>query len=163
MKLANLAILAIMALLSTSPAHAEFMGPPYIPPKQVVYDVAYAEGFDADLLWAVAMTESSGCKKLFNVATRDYGCFQFNIKTIKALHLDLHRITYDHAYAAHQAISYIRNLQDQYKKRERLTYICRYNVGTGTLSGLRAKTCIKYANRIEHFRSKLNTILAEAP
>jgi len=120
-----------------------------------IYQTAAKYGIDPKLVLAIINVESSGCRFKVNKVSQDYGCMQVNIKNIKALKLDKHRLVSDDAYGIEQGIRILAGLR-RFKHKEPELWICRYNVGTGRISGKRKQLCLKYAYNIQKELTLLN-------
>lgn len=109
--------------------------------ERIIARVSAKRGIDASLLRAIAKVESNNGKYRYNAKTGDYGTFQINKRTIKAMRLDLHRVMTDDAYAADAAA----RLLLTYKASKRPNWECMYNIGYQRLPRL----CSVYMSKLE--------------
>lgn len=110
---------------------------------------------DATLIQAIINVESSGCKFKVNKVSGDYGCMQINVHNIQALKLDKARLVRDNKYAIAQGVRILNSFK-RFQSQDGSLWICRYNVGTGKLTGKRFRNCIKYATKVNAEMAKLN-------
>jgi soluble lytic murein transglycosylase-like protein len=111
----------------------------------------------ADLLTAILAKESMFRLDAVNKRTKDYGIGQINLRTIKAYHFDMNRITLDLRYsirASAQVLSWFK----RYKPHEAV-WFCRYNVGTAKFTIQNINSCVKYASGVQRYQ--FETLIAK--
>jgi len=114
-----------------------------------IIKAAEANGVSPKLFAAIIATESM-YRSTINVRTQDYGLTQINIKTAKAYNWDIMRLLYDPEYALNAGAKLLAQYQKRYSKLEP-NWFCRYNVGTGVLTGKRAERCEAYSNAVRKY------------
>lgn len=111
--------------------------------------IAHQYRLSPKLLKAVLFVESSLDHTAVNPHTLDFGIGQINYKTAEAMGMDVSRLTKDRAYSIEQAAIVLADFKKQFKSREPENWVCRYNVGWGTLEGKRAYQCEIYLHKIK--------------
>lgn len=121
--------------------------------EHAVKRAAIESNVSPELLWAIALVESSGCKFLYNSKTKDYGCLQINKVNLKGH--DLHLITNSPYHSAKIGAKILYKLK-KYQVSEPLTWFCRYNVGNRP--DKKAKACLKYVNKVSNKLKQISSI-----
>ena len=93
-------------------------------------------GVPVQQTWSILRIESQYCKYTHST-TNDLGCMQINIKTARALKLNVKALKYDNWYNIDEGVKILKSIEN---KR-----ICLYNVGR--LTKKRYKSCLKYERR----------------
>jgi hypothetical protein len=108
-------------------------------------------GINGKLILAILWTESRNCQ-ITESPTHDMGCFQISPHYAKAKGLDPAKLKANSRYNTNAAIELLSVLKLRYEHKEPKTWFCRYNVGTGPMTGNKAKNCLKYLNAL-HYRT----------
>ena len=144
-------ILLFTILIGT--AHAENV-------HEVVRNAAVKYGIEPELYHAIIAQESNYKVDAVNKKSKDYGLAQINARTAKAYNFSIERLLKDARYNAEAGAKVLHDLKKSYSKREPLTWVCRYNVGSGPMVHAKAKKCIKYINRImKHYKGDVYVAL----
>lgn len=123
--------------------------------KQIIIKAAKRHGIEPSLYLAIVKVESNFQVDAYNLKTADYGLSQVNRKTAKRYRLDLVRLLKDPAYNANAGALILADFKRMYKHKEPKTWMCRYNVGSGAMSGTKAEKCIVYLNKVfKHYNNK---------
>lgn len=94
--------------------------------------------------YAILKHESRLDVSAVNYKTDDHGIGQVNRKTAKAHGFDIKRLTTDFEYSVMAAADVYKWFIKVYGEEQ----WCRYNVGTGKLTGKRLERCNKYMQRV---------------
>jgi soluble lytic murein transglycosylase-like protein len=106
-------------------------------------------GINGKLILAILWTESRNCS-ITEGPTNDMGCFQISPHYAKAKGLNPAKLKTNSRYNTDAAIELLKYLKLRYGRKEPKTWFCRYNVGTGPMTGNKAKNCIKYLNALHY-------------
>ena len=105
-------------------------------------------GLDRSILSCVLKIESTYNYKAVS-STRDHGIGQINEATAKGFRIDVKRLTSDRAYSVDRAAYVLAHYMQLKKADEPATWMCRYNVGPGPLTGRnRGANCVAYLERL---------------
>ena len=148
-------ILLLISLMC-SKSHAKAPLKPKKDYKTVAFEIAKKYNVDPYLVLSIINVESTGCKYKVNKTSGDYGCMQVNQANIDKLGLDKHKLVHNDAYAIEAGVVILHKMKLRYADTEKLSWVCRYNVGTGKLRGRRAKLCTMYANKVYEQYYRLN-------
>ncbi len=113
------------------------------------FSIGKLYGVEPQLLRAMAIVESNSDHTAVNPATLDFGILQINYKTAEAYDIDIHRLTHDRAYSIEQGAFILSTFQKQFASKEPETWVCRYNVGWGELTGKRLWQCNEYIRKVK--------------
>jgi soluble lytic murein transglycosylase-like protein len=113
------------------------------------FDVARTHNVDPQLLKAVLKVESNLDHTAINPDTLDYGIGQINHHTILAYKMDADRLLTDRAYSIERSAFVLSTFQTKFAHREPKTWMCRYNVGWGQLTGRKAYNCNIYLRKLK--------------
>lgn len=105
----------------------------------VILKLAREYELEPDLITRIILLESKGEEKAYNRHTKDFGLMQINARTAKAYGLSRTCLM---AWKCNLEAG-IRILSDIGDGR-----VCRYNVGSKPLKGLRLKSCLKYERKL---------------
>lgn len=114
----------------------------------LIEPLATKYGVDPLLVARIVEVESSRQVAAYNPATRDIGLMQVNETTAASMGLDYQRLLVDAQYNLESGIRVLAYMQRRFKSREPMSWVCRYNVGTGQLVGRRLHNCIQYLKKI---------------
>ncbi len=111
------------------------------------FDIASTYGLNKQLFIAILRVESGLDHTAVNPVTLDYGIAQINHKTADAYSMDIQRLTHDRAYSIEMGAKVLADFK-RFKPREPDTWFCRFNVGTGPMTGKTAYQCEIYVQRV---------------
>ncbi len=121
---------AILALYMTNSA------PGAVPAKLLTSEIiriAHKYEQDPELITRIILLESKGLAGAMNEKTHDYGIMQINIKTAASMKLNTACL-----------FDWRCNLEAGVKILSKVNRVCRYNVGTASLTGTRLNNCLTY-------------------
>jgi len=116
---------------------------------RLVHKIALQHNIDPKLFEAIIRQESSFKVNAINLRSQDYGLGQINIRNIRSLGLDKHRLTTDPTYNLTHSALILQRIQRLYAHEDQ--WWCRYNVGYGSLSSKRIKRCMHYAAMVKRY------------
>jgi len=116
---------------------------------QLTHKIAVQHNINPKLFEAIIRQESSFRVNAINLRSQDYGLGQINIRNIRSLGLDKHRLTTDPTYNLTHSALILQRIQRLYAHEDQ--WWCRYNVGYGSLSSKRIKRCMHYAAMVKRY------------
>lgn len=117
------------------------LAPDSVPAKplaQAILQVSTKYNLDPEELTRVLLVESKGRPYAYNTRSADWGIMQINETTLMS-----NKWTYK------CALNWRCNLELGAKVLSKTNRTCRYNVGTGALTGKRLKACLRYERKLE--------------
>ena len=126
---------AILALLLNN------LAPDSVPAKplaRAILQVSAKYDVDPETLTRVLLVESKGRPYAYNLHSSDWGIMQINERTAMS-----------HNWTFQCMLNWRCNLELGAKVLSETDRICRYNVGTGALTGKRLKACLRYEQKLE--------------
>jgi Transglycosylase SLT domain len=102
-----------------------------------ILELSNEYGVDPVLVTRIIVVESKGIEKAFNKHTQDYGLMQINVHTANSLEISRTCLMNWHC-----------NLEYGIKILSSFKRVCRYNVGTAALEGMKLKRCLQYEHKL---------------